>query len=111
MIVFYVVMLICDLLIPVIMLFFGYHWQKNPPKEINTGYGYRTRRSMSSQKAWNFAHTFFGELWIKLGWVTLAVTFAVMVPLAFFTLEVEPVGIVGGTMAFLSNGTGTETGI
>ena len=65
------------------------------------GYGYRTRRSMSSPKAWKFAHIYFGKMWIKLGWAALAVTFVVMVPLAFFTLEIDRVGIVGTVVAFL----------
>ena len=98
---FYIFMFICTLLIPVTMLFFGHRWQKNLPKEISMGYGYRTQRSMSSSKAWKFAHIYFGKLWIKLGWITLAVTFAVMVPLAFFTLEINTVGVVGGIIVFL----------
>ncbi|MGN0969019.1 MAG: SdpI family protein [Oscillospiraceae bacterium] len=98
---FYVFMLICVLLIPVTMLFFGYRWQRKPPKEINMGYGYRTRRSMSSHKAWIFAHIYFGKLWVKFGWATLAVTFAAMVPLALFTLKIDTVGAVGGVIVFL----------
>lgn len=98
---FYIFVLVFDLMIPAIMLFFGYHWQKKTPKEINMGYGYRTRRSMSSKKAWNFAHIFFGKLWIKLGWATLFVTLAVMAVLALFTLEIDRVGIVGTIVAFL----------
>lgn len=101
MIAFYIFMLACDLMIPAIMLFFGYRWQKKPPKEINAGYGYRTRRSMSSKKAWNFAHVVFGKQWIKLGWATIVVTLAVMVPLAFFTLEINTVATVGFIIAFL----------
>lgn len=98
---FYIFMVICTLLIPVTMLFFGYHWQRKPPKEINIGYGYRTRRSMSSKKAWNFAHVFFGKLWLKLGWITLAVTIVGMIAVAFFTLEVTAVGIIGGIIVCL----------
>lgn len=40
-------------------------------------------------------------LWIKSGWGNLAVTFAVMVPLAFFTLEIDKVCRVGVIIAFL----------
>ena len=94
-------MLFADLMIPAIMLFFGHGWKKNSPKEISMGYGYRTRRSMSSPQAWMFAHIYFGKQWIKLGWATLAVTFAVMVPLAFLTLELDTVGAVGGVIVFL----------
>ena len=34
------------LLVPGVMIFFGREFMKNPPSEINPGYGYRT--SMSS---------------------------------------------------------------
>ena len=94
-------MLICTLPTPITMLFFGYRWRKKPPKEINTGDGYRTRRSMSSKKAWNFAHAFFRKLWLILGWVTLVITIVVMAVLAFFTTEVATVGFVGGIIVCL----------
>ena len=98
---FYIFMLICAFLIPATMLFFGYRWQKKPPGKINFAYGYRTRRSMSSQEAWVFAHKFFGKLWIQLGWITLAVSALLMGALACITLEITAVGIVGCAAIFL----------
>jgi len=35
-----------------------------PPTEINTIYGYRTSRSMSSQKMWDEANRFFEKVFI-----------------------------------------------
>ena len=98
---FFVFMLTCSLLIPAVMLFFGYRWKEKPPKEINVAFGYRTRRSMSGKKAWNYAHQYFGKLWIKLGWFTLAVTVLIMIALALTTMEIAVVGTVGGILVFL----------
>jgi uncharacterized membrane protein len=36
----------------------GYFFAKNPPKEINFIYGYRTKRSMASQEQWDFAQKY-----------------------------------------------------
>ena len=49
-------MVMMDLMIPLIMIVFGKVFLKNPPKEINLIYGYRTGRSMKNKDTWNFAH-------------------------------------------------------
>lgn len=90
---FYIFMLIVTLLVPAVMLFFGYCWQVKPPPKINRSYGYRTRRSMSSKKAWDFAHKHCGKSWVKLGWFTLFVSLICMVVLPFYTLEIETVSV------------------
>lgn len=38
---------------------------KFPPKKINSLYGYRTKRSMKSQEAWDFAQPFSGKEMVK----------------------------------------------
>lgn len=58
---------ITDLLIPITMIGVGYWFKKNPPKSINWIYGYRTKRSMSSQEAWDVAQCSFGQIWFKVG--------------------------------------------
>ncbi|MDA1027671.1 MAG: SdpI family protein [Bacteroidetes bacterium] len=37
----------------------------HPPKKINSLYGYRTKRSMASQEAWDFAQLYSGDLMVK----------------------------------------------
>lgn len=93
---FFLFMLVCTLLIPLVMLLFGYRWRENPPKKINILYGFRTARSMSDKNAWDYAHKRCGAIWVKLGWFTALVTVAVMAVLAVFTMDVAVVGIVGG---------------
>ena len=71
----WVFMLAMNLLIPAVMIGFGRMMEKKPPREINSIYGYRTKRSMKSQDTWDFAHEYCGRLWWKWGWalVPLAV--------------------------------------
>lgn len=80
------------LLVPGTMLFFGRELEKNPPKEINGGYGYRTNRSMKSKLAWDFAQVYCGRLWQKCGKILLPVS---VVPMLFVLgQDVEPASIV-----------------
>lgn len=44
---------------------------KNPPKKINSLYGYRTKASMQSQKHWDFAQILGGKEMAKCGGLLL----------------------------------------
>lgn len=57
--------LIC--IIGAILLLTGLILLKFPPKRINGLYGYRTTRSMSSQKNWDFAQKYSAKLMAKSG--------------------------------------------
>ena len=74
---FWIFMLVMDFLLPLIMVVFGKLFQ-HCPEEINSVFGYRTRRSMASQEAWNFAHHACGKLWFRWGLVLLPVTVGLM---------------------------------
>ena len=66
------------LLIPVVMLFFGYRFRKmGGPKKINRIYGYRTPRAMKNRETWDFAHRRCGAYWSWIGWpaLVMALTF------------------------------------
>lgn len=101
MIIFYVFMFVMTLLIPATMLVFGYLWKKKPPEKINYGYGYRTKRSMASKEAWNYAHKHCGATWVKLGWFTGVISVLLMIVLPFITLETVVVSIVSLVIVFL----------
>ena len=77
---FWVFCLAMDLLIPAMMLLLGRRFLTKPPRTINGTYGYRTRRSMKSQAAWDFAHRTCGRLWSRLGLVMLPLSALVMLP-------------------------------
>lgn len=61
----WLILLLSNLLLPVMMLIFGYVMSKHPPKKINSLYGYRTKRSMKNMETWIFAHKVMGNYWIK----------------------------------------------
>lgn len=71
---FWLFTLAAALLIPGCMLYFGWRFQKRPPERINSGYGYRSARSMRSQEAWDFAQVHSGRFWFRAGRPTLAVS-------------------------------------
>jgi len=76
---FWLYMLICDLLIPAVMLFFGIRFGKKTPKKINSFFGYRTSRSMKNQQTWDCAHRYLGKLWKLLAPVLVVLA---VVPMA-----------------------------
>lgn len=71
---FWIFMMIMDLLIPITMIGFGKYFSKKAPREINSTFGYRTSMSMKNKDTWNFAHHYFGKLWLKMGYVVLIIS-------------------------------------
>lgn len=96
---FWIFMLICTLMQPVLMIIMGNVFVKHPPETINNVYGYRTTMSGKNQETWDFAHNYCGKLWIKIGWILLPVCVLVML----FTLGKgeDAIGFVGGTFTLL----------
>lgn len=89
---FFITMLICNLLMPLIMIIGGYYMYKNPPKEINDVMGYRTKRAKKNKDTWTFAHDCCGRLWIKLGLVLFSST--VIVQMLFLHADEDTIGIM-----------------
>lgn len=87
---FWLFTLVTALLIPGCMLGFGRRFQRNPPKTINSGYGYRSTRSMQTQEAWDFAQVYSGRFWTQVGRPTLAVSLIWM--LLLFGRDIGAVG-------------------
>lgn len=90
---FWCFMLAMVLLIPGCMTVLGRSFVKNPPEEINGGYGYRTARSMRNRETWAFAQRFSGGFWVRAGWPTMAVSLVWMVLL--FGREIDTVANFG----------------
>ena len=78
---FWLFTLVTVLLIPGCMLYFGRRFQQKPPERINSGYGYRSTRSMRSQEAWDFAQVYSGRFWSRASRPTLALSLLWMLPL------------------------------
>ncbi|TDS60202.1 SdpI family protein [Myroides indicus] len=68
-----------------ITLISGYLFRFKPPKTINFIYGYRTKRSMSGQEHWDFAHLYSGKLMLILG----AVLFFLALLSLFVKIQLE----------------------
>lgn len=66
------------LLVPAVMLYFGWRFLNRPPQKINALHGYRTSRSMKYQQTWDYAHQVCGKLWFRAG--------AVMLPLSLLAM-------------------------
>ena len=89
-------MLICDLLIPVVMLIAGRSMWKHCPKNINCVMGYRTTRSMKNMDTWKFAHDYCGRLWWKLGAIMIVPSALIHIP--FYKSNEKTLGIIGGIL-------------
>lgn len=98
---FRIYMAVIMLLIPAAMIVIGHFWRKHPPKQINSTYGYRTRRSMFSKRTWDYAHTCCSKIWRKLGWFTFAVTIIIVVIMLCVHLDTESAGSLAIIVVFL----------
>ena len=92
-------MLFVNLLIPFIMILFGWWFSRHAPKEIHFLFGYRTTMSMKNQQTWQFAHHYCGRLWFLWGRIWLAVVVVCMVLLAGKTEET--VETFGGVLSLI----------
>ena len=90
---FWLFTLAMALLIPGCMIVLGRSFEKNPPGEINGGYGYRTTRSMRNRETWAFAQRYSGRFWVRAGRPVLAVSLVWMALL--FGREADTVAHLG----------------
>ena len=97
---FWLFMLVCNLLVPGIMLAAGWIMWKHPPKKINGLMGYRTRRSMKNMDTWKFAHAYCGKLWWKIGWGLLVIS-AVVFLFAADPASEQRTGSVGAVLCLV----------
>ena len=93
---FWIFVLAMDLLIPGVMIGFGKAFMKNPPREINPGFGYRTPRSSKNQNTWDFAQREMGSVWYKWGRILLIPS--VLPLLLVLGRDVATVGVVGAAV-------------
>ncbi|MDR0791476.1 MAG: SdpI family protein [Methanomassiliicoccaceae archaeon] len=78
----------------VIFTVLGWVLYKKPPSKINSVYGYRTPRSMSDQKLWDFSQRYSGKLMAYVGiisivaslfvWMAFPITLTVFLVMTFF---------------------------
>lgn len=87
---------ITDLLPPVTLIVLGIIYKFKPPKEINRISGYRTTKSMRSQKTWDYAQKRLADTFPPLGLVLfLAITLdKIILPFKQEYLSLFNVGLV-----------------
>ncbi len=96
---FWIFMLICDLLTPLMQIGFGMWFMKHPPEKINGIYGYRTAMSMKNMDTWKFAHHYCGKIWYKSGLAALPVILILM--LFVIGKSEQEIGWLGGILCIL----------
>ena len=96
---FWIFMLLMNLLIPLAMIGFGSYFTKNPPKNINRLFGYRTPMSMKNKDTWEYAHRYFSRIWFVTGWITLLITVVAM--LLLLGQSIERISSLGGIVCLL----------
>lgn len=96
---FWIFMVCVIVMIPFMMIFFGYIFKNNPPKDINSIYGYRTSMSKKNMDTWKFAHHYFGKLWFVIGIIILPVS---IIPMFFFIKQsTDVVGTAGSIIEII----------
>ncbi|MDE7435846.1 MAG: SdpI family protein [Lachnospiraceae bacterium] len=63
----FILLFVCNLLIPLLMAVIGLISEKHAVRDINGIIGYRTSRSMKNQETWDFAQHYMGKVWKKVG--------------------------------------------
>ncbi len=96
---FWIFMLVMTLLIPSVMIGFGFAFIKQAPKNINYIFGYRTAMSMKNKETWAFAHQYCGKLWYRLGLLLLPLSILPMV--LVFGRDKDFVGLVGSVITLI----------
>ena len=99
---FWFFMLICDMIVPAMMVLCGLMFAKTAPGEINDYFGYRTNMSKKNQDTWEYAHKYFGKIWLKWGIIMVPITVIAMLPI--IGMNDNTVGIVGGIISFIQIG-------
>lgn len=93
---FNLIMVIAVSFVPIVMIIFGNMFLKNPPKEPNWAFGFRTKFSMKSQETWDFSQNLNGKYWKALGLVLLPLSNAALAIMN--GCDIDTIGKVVGVM-------------
>lgn len=93
---FNLLMVIVVSFVPIVMIIFGNMFLKNPPKEPNWAFGFRTKFSMKSQETWDFSQNLNGKYWKTLGLVLLPLSNATLAIMNGY--DIDTIGKVVGVI-------------
>ena len=90
-------LLVLPMLLFFVFLSIGWYQSKYPPKSVNSLYGYRTARSMKSQKNWDYAQSMSARMMMAfayyLGSSLIAVSL-IIIHLGFASESIIPMQLV-----------------
>jgi uncharacterized membrane protein len=90
-------LLVLPILLFLVFLSIGWYQSKYPPKSVNSLYGYRTARSMKSQKNWDYAQSMSARMMMAfayyLGSGLIAVSL-IIIHLGFASESIIPMQLV-----------------
>ena len=90
---YWVLMLILSLIVPILMVVFGYIFGKEIPTMGESKLAYKSKRANLSKMTWSFAHKNMGNAWFITGAIFLPTSIAIM--LLFRDSDIRPVLIAG----------------
>ena len=82
------------IILGIISILTGFIMFKFPPKRINMLYGYRTKKSISTQETWDYSQKYAANIMMKLG--IIVVLLSVVVSLFSIPQKVIPFIIITG---------------
>lgn len=78
--------IVCNLILPFILITSGISLKKNPPKDINDIVGYRTPKSTMNKETWIYAQQVLAKVWIRLG-IILIIATLIITGIGFYNYE------------------------
>lgn len=80
-----IVLCLCTLFLCPMYIIWGLFLMNNPPKEINSLYGYMSKMSKKSPEAWSFAQSYAGK---RIFWSGI-ITLILLLPVYFIFFNAE----------------------
>ena len=93
---FWSLMLIIDLLLPLLMIGAGYFLGKFPPEDKTTFFAYKSKRSIINDKTFEYGNKLLGNMWFILG--AIALPFSIFSMIVYKNEEMKVIGIAAGVI-------------
>ena len=82
-------LIVVSVIFPIFMIIFGRWLSNNAPKDINYVVGYRTKRSMASKEAWDYANSTAGKYWAVTGIYCIPVFIIIGLVVSYYVNRIE----------------------
>ena len=75
---FWLYMMVVSMIIPLAMICMGSRMSRKPPENMDSVFGYRTKRAKMTRETWEFANKHCGRTWHMLGIALAVLTIGIM---------------------------------